>query len=164
LILTITGIFFWKNRIEKVGRKKTLINIFIFAIIFTPFTLLGLIPTQLYLLIAIFIISTVTISFGGWQLFPYMIYADIAEEDEQKNGELKAGSYIGFSSILLNIFQASALFISPLILEMPILYSFKAGVGSIGLVLWGPFCCIVLIIALIYTIRLIKLDFFKKKE
>lgn len=158
LLITISGVMFWKRQIDKIGRKKTLLRIFLFGIIFTPFTLLGFIQFESYLLVGIFLIATITISFGGWQLFPYIMYADIAEEDKKKDGELKAGSFIGFSAIPLNIFQAFGLFFSTSILLLPD-YQFGAGPGSIGLVLWGPICAVILAISLWFSKKFIKLDF-----
>jgi len=93
---------------------------------------------------------------GGWFLFSSIIYADIAEGDEKSTGELKAGIYKGFPSIVLNLFQALGLFIMGMILELPSLGTLSY---SIGHVIWGPICSLIMIGAYFFTRKFIKLDF-----
>jgi energy-converting hydrogenase Eha subunit C len=84
------------------------------------------------------------------------MYADIATDDEKSTGELKAGIYTGFPSIILNLFQALGLFIMGMILELPSLGTLSY---SIGYVLWGPICSLILICAYFFARKFIKLDF-----
>ncbi len=84
------------------------------------------------------------------------MYADIAEVDERATGELKAGIYVGFPSIALNLFQALGLFIMGMILELP---RWGTLTYSIGYVLWGPICSLILIGAYFFARKFIKLDF-----
>jgi len=147
----------WRKLIEKLGRKRSLLYIFLTAIIFLPFTLLGLLPmgSTFSLIFGIIFILGITGCMGGWFLFPSIMYADIAEEDEKSTGELKAGIYTGFPSIILNLFQALGYFIMGLILALP---SFGL-TYSIGYVLWGPICSVILICAYFFSRKFIKLDF-----
>jgi len=104
-----------------------------------------------YLIYGIIFIIGVVASIGGWNLFPYIIYADLAEDDEKSSGELKAGLYRGFSSIILNIFQAIGLLFSSIV-------SFFIG-DYLFFIWWGPICSLILIGAYFYSRRFIKVDF-----
>ena len=146
----------WRKLIEKLGRKRSLLYIFLTAIIFLPFTLLGLLPMGSTFIFGIIFILGITGCMGGWFLFPSIMYADIAEEDEKSTGELKAGIYTGFPSIILNLFQALGLFIMGMILELPSLGTLTY---SIGQVIWGPICLLILICAYFFARKFIKLDF-----
>jgi len=154
-------IILWGKLIQKLGKKKSLLYIFITAILFLPSTLFGAIPMDSYLLYGILFVFGLAASLGGWNLLPSIIYADIAEDDQKRTGELKAGIYTGFPSIILNIFQALGLFLMGIILDLP-----NMGLDySVGYVLWGPISSLVLIIAYLFSRKFIKLDFeWEKKE
>ena len=158
LLSIFAFLYFWRKRIEKSGKKQTLLLIFIIAAIFLPITLLGLIDAIPSLILGIIFIIGVGLVLGGWYLFPYIIYADLAEDDEKATGDLKAGIYAGFPSIILNIFQAIGVFILGIIVGLP---SITIGIStfSIGLVIWGPICSLVLIVSYIYTKKFVELDF-----
>jgi len=158
-LLSIFGfLYFWRKRIEKSGKKQTLLLIFVIAIIFLPITLLGLIAAIPSLILGLVFIIGVGLVLGGWYLFPYIIYADLAEDDEKATGDLKAGIYSGFPSIILNIFQAIGVFILGIIVGLP---SITIGINtfSIGLVIWGPLVSLILIISYVYTKKFVELDF-----
>jgi len=157
----LTFLYIWRLLIYKFGKKRSLSCIFLLAMLVLPLTLLGLIPMDSYFIFGIIFILGLAGCLGGWALFPAMMYADIAEDDEIKSGELKAGIYTGFPSITLNVFQALGLFIMGLILELP-----KVGnlTFSLGLVIWGPICSIVFVITLLYTRRFIVLDYAWEKK
>lgn len=159
VVVLVGSIMFWKNLVGKVGKKPTLLYIFLVAIAVLPFSLLGFIPLDNYLGVALAFIPAVAIFIGGWNLFPYLIYADLAEEGEKRgDGEMKAGLYAGFPAILLNVFQAVGLLISGAILELPE-FAFAAGAYSLGKVLWGPICALVLVGAYFFTRKFVRLDF-----
>jgi Na+/melibiose symporter-like transporter len=148
-------VFLWRKIIQKVGKKKSLLYIFLTAIIFLPSTLFGAIPMNSYFLYGILFILGLAASLGGWNLLPSIVYADIAEDDQKTTGELKAGIYTGFPSIILNIFQAVGLFLMGIILDLP-----NVGLDfSVGYILWGPIASLVLICAYLYSRKFIKLDF-----
>lgn len=145
----------WRKLIEKLGRKRSLLYIFLTAIVFLPLTLLGLLPMGSTFIFGIIFILGITGCMGGWFLFPSFMYADIAEDDEKSTGELKAGIYTGFPSIVLNLFQALGLFIMGIIMTLP-----NYGLPySIGNVLWGPICSVILICTYFFARKFIKLDF-----
>ena len=156
LIGIFAFLYLWRKSIQKKGKKQTLLNILLLGILFLPITLFGLLPIVSNLIFgAIFIVGIAAI-LGGWFLFPYIMYADLAEDDEKTTGELKAGLYTGFPSIILNLFQAFGLLVIGIVLSLPPM----GGLGySIGLVIWGPICSIVLIITWLYTKKYVVLDF-----
>jgi len=161
-IFLLLGIFvflyMWRKLIQKKGKKQVLLYIFLFAVISFPITLLGLIPMDSYLILGIFFILVIALTLAGWFLFPYIMYADLAEDDEKNTGELKAGIYVGFPSIILNIFQAVGLLVIGLITSLPNI-TVGALTYSIGLVLWGPICSLILLVSYFYTKKYVTLDF-----
>jgi len=158
LLCIFVFLYIWRKLIQKKGKKQTLLYVFIFGIVFLPITLLGLIPMDSYLILGIIFITGIAALLGGWFLFPYILDADMAEDDEKSTGELKAGIYTGFPSILLNIFQAVGVFFLGIIVS---LRNIRVGTASfsIGLIIWGPICSIILLCSYIYTKRLLTLDF-----
>ncbi|MFX0039898.1 MAG: MFS transporter [Promethearchaeota archaeon] len=144
-------LYVWRLLIERIGKKKSLLYLFLIAIVVLPFSLIGLVPMGSYLVFGIIFLIGVVAALGGWNLFPYIFYADLAEDSEKKTGELKAGIYQGFSSILLNIFQAIGLAFSSLI-------AFLMG-DALFFVWWGPICSLILIGAYFYSRKFIKIDF-----
>lgn len=161
LVFIFIFLYLWRRSIDKNGKKQTLLYVFLIAVIFLPITLVGLIPMPSYLIFGIIFIIGIGAILGGWFLFPYIVYADVAEDDQKRTGELKAGIYAGFPSIILNLFQAFGAFLIGIILSIPIYYSPTASIDpySIGLVLWGPLASIVLIVSYVYTRKFVTLDF-----
>ena len=149
-------LYLWRILIEKLGKKKSLLILFLFAIIVLPFTLISIIPMESYLIYGIIFIIGVVASIGGWNLFPYIVYADLAEDDEKSTGELKAGLYRWFSSIILNLFQAIGLAFSSVVSLLLGDYLF--------FIWWGPICSLILIGAYFYSRRFIKIDFDWEKK
>jgi GPH family glycoside/pentoside/hexuronide:cation symporter len=169
LVLTIfIFLYLWRRTIQKSGKKKALLYIFIIAVVFLPISLLGLIPMSSYLVIGIVFIVGIGAILGGWFLFPYIVYADVAEDDEKSTGELKAGLYTGFPSIVLNLFQALGAFLIGSILSLPELlrhYVAEPYTFSIGLIIFGPIVSLILLISYLYTKKYVELDFeWEKKE
>ena len=161
-IFLLLGIFvflyIWRKLIQKKGKKQVLLYIFLFAAISFPITLLGLIPMGSHLILGIFFMLVIALALAGWFLFPYIMYADLAEDDEKRTGELKAGVYVGFPSLILNVFQALGLLVLGLITSLP-----NISVGtlnfSIGLVIWGPICSVILLVSYFFTKKYVTLDF-----
>ncbi|MFX1277840.1 MAG: MFS transporter [Promethearchaeota archaeon] len=156
MVIGILGfIFLWRKRIQKIGKKKSLLYIFLVGILFLPTTLFGAIRMETYFIFGILFILGIAACMGGWFLLPSIIFADIAEDDEKITGELKAGIYTGFPSIILNLFQAFGLFVIGILLDLP-----KLGLDySVGYVIWGPIGSLVLIFAYLYSRKFIKIDF-----
>lgn len=159
----IAFLYVWRRLIQTKGKKQTLLYLYIFAIILLPTTLIGMIPLAANAIFGTIFILIIAAVLSGWGLFPYIYMADSAEDDEKQTGELKAGIYAGFPSILLNIFQAFGPLIIGIILSLQditvgtLTYSF-------GLVLWGPICSLILIVAYIFTKKFVKLDFDWEKK
>lgn len=156
--------YIWRKLIEKRGKKPTLLIIILFAIVFLPLTLVGLLPFAANLVFGLIFIIGIAAILGGWGLFPYIIYADLAEDDEKDTGNLKAGVYAGFPAIILNIFQAFGVFILGVAIESLPDITVGSLTYSMGLILWGPICSIILIVAYLYTRKFIKLDFDWEKK
>jgi GPH family glycoside/pentoside/hexuronide:cation symporter len=146
----------WRRIMRKFGRKRALIYIFYLAIISLPLTLLNLLPLNSYFFLNTFILIGIGASLAGWFLVPAVIYADLAQGDHEKTGELKAGTYTGFPLIFLNLFQAFGIFLLGIINEMP---QINVGVSfySIGLILWGPICSIILGVSLIFIWKFVQI-------
>ncbi|TFG10862.1 MAG: MFS transporter [Promethearchaeota archaeon] len=160
LIIGVLGsLFIWKKVIDTIGKKKALTIIFIWAIVTIPFAgILPLIPFEDFTVPALLLMIIVAASLGGWFLFPYILYADLAENEERtgEEAEMKAGLYTGFPSILLNLFQAFGLFLVGLILSTP---TVPGEDYSMGYLLWAPIGSVILVVALLYLRKYITLDF-----
>jgi Na+/melibiose symporter-like transporter len=156
-------IYIWRIIIQRRGKKRAILLLFLFAAILLPLSLVGLIPLATNIIFGIIFILIIAASYSGWSLFPYIYYADLAEDDEKRTGELKAGIYTGFNSIILNIFQALGPLIIGSILSLP-----NITVGSLsyslGLVLWGPICTVILLLTYFYTKKFVTLDFDWEKK
>ncbi|MHA1764082.1 MAG: MFS transporter [Promethearchaeota archaeon] len=160
----ILFLYMWRTFIKKFGKKRTLMYDLIAAVIFLPFTLIGLIPMQSTLIYGIIFVLGIAAIYSGWQILQYIMIPDISEDDEKATGELKAGTYKGIPSIPLNFFQAIGLIIMGSILELPEI-SVGSSSFSIGYVLWGPICSAILLITLFYAKKYITLDFeWEKKD
>jgi glycoside/pentoside/hexuronide:cation symporter, GPH family len=148
----------WKRLIKRLGKKKSLLYVYLFGILFLPTSLIGLASLSpiLNLMYGILFMLGVAALLGGWFLFPYIMYADAAEDDAIKTKQMKAGIYTGFPSIILNIMQAFGTIFLGFILELPSLtgYSF-----SLGYAIWGPIASGILILTWIYTKRYVTLDY-----
>ena len=148
----------WKRVILKFGKKQTFLYIFILAVLILPITLLGLIPLNNFLAVGMIYMIGIGASLAGWYLLPAVIFADLAEHDEKTTGELKAGTYTGLPSIFLNMFQALGVFLLGALNELP-----EIRVGtlsySIGLIIWGPICSLILLISWYYTRKYLTLDY-----
>lgn len=166
LILTIfIFLYLWRRSIQKLGKKRTLLYVFLLAVIFLPITLLGLIPMDNYLILGIIFIVGIGAILGGWFLFPYIVYADVAEDDEKSTRELKAGIYSGFPSIILNIFQACGAFFIGTILSLPNISPTETfDPYSMGLIIFGPVVSVVLLISYFYTRKFVTIDFEWEKK
>lgn len=150
-------LFMWKKLIDKKGKKQTFLIILLTGIIVLPLSLIGLIPGEINFIITIIWVLAISAFMGGWYLFPYIWLADLAEDAEVRSGEgRKSGLYAGFPSILLNIFQAIALFITGFLLSLP---NVPGKDYSWGYVLWGVWCSGVIIVVYIIAKKLITLDF-----
>ncbi|MFX0031876.1 MAG: MFS transporter [Candidatus Hodarchaeota archaeon] len=157
-------LYMWRKLIEKRGKKKVLIYVLLIAAFFLPITTLVLIPMGDYLILGIIFILGIGLILGGWYLFPYIVYADVAEDDEKSTGDLKAGIYAGFPSIILNIFQAFGVFLNGIIFGLPLISVGGGPSFTSGLVIFGPICALILLISFLYTDKYVTLDFEWEKK
>jgi Na+/melibiose symporter-like transporter len=164
IIGILVFLYIWRKLISEKGKKQTLLYIFLFGAIFLIFTFMGLIPLGSGLVFGIIFIIGIAGMLGGWYLFPYIIYADIAEDDEKSTGELKAGTYAGYPAIILNIFQAFGVFVLGVAIDALPLLKVGSLEYSLGLIVWGPICSIILLISYYFTKDKVKLDFDWEKK
>ncbi|MEE9378332.1 MAG: MFS transporter [Candidatus Lokiarchaeia archaeon] len=158
LIGILGFLYMWRKLTSKLGKKQSVLYIFLVAIIFLPFSLLGLIPMESSFIFGAIFILGIAGCLAGWFLLPAIFIADITEDDEKKTGELRAGIYKGFPSIILNLFQAVGLLIMGTILELPEI-TVGTSTFSLGHVIWGPICSLILIVAFVYSRKFVQLDF-----
>ncbi len=162
-IILIVGILIfvlmWRKLVEKKGKKTTLLMIFLFAVITLPLSLVGLLEFATNIVFALIMVTCIAAMLGGWGLFPYIIYADVAEDDEKNTGCLKAGIYTGFNSIILNAFQAFGVLVLGVVIDSLPEITVGSLTYSLGLVLWGPICSGILLCSFLYTRKYVRLDF-----
>jgi GPH family glycoside/pentoside/hexuronide:cation symporter len=156
-------LYMWRRLLHKLGKKRSLLYIFLLAILFLPSTLLGIIPMNSSIIFGMLFLFGLTACVGGWYLLPPVLISDITEDDEKTTGELKAGIYKGFPSILLNLFQIIGLIIIGILLELP---DITVGTSkfSIGYVIWGPICSLILLFSYLYSKKFLQLDFAWEKN
>lgn len=159
LVTIFCGFIFWVKYAKRNGKTKSFIYAMIWGALWLPFTLIvGQIEpvTQVLpvLLQAVLFVMLVGIGLSGFNLLPYAIVADIAEDDERRTGESRAGMYYGFESIPLNIFQFFGYLIVGIILdeEIPILSVLTDWLTSFlgtgwGLTFWGPIAAVFILIS-----------------
>ncbi len=154
-------LYMWRKQIERNGKKPTLLKIFVIAAAFCPITFIALIPMGSNLPLGIIFILGIALVLGGWFLLPYIVYADIADDDDKNTGELQAGVYAGFPNIILNLFQALGMILLGLITSLPAL---GGASYSFGYILWGPVVSVILIVSWWYTKRYVTLDFLWERK
>ncbi|MHA1520796.1 MAG: MFS transporter [Promethearchaeota archaeon] len=149
---------FWKRMIAKKGKTQSIKLVFLFGALVMPLSLIGLIHVENTLWFGLLLVWGYAFVLGGWYLFPYIMYADLAEDDERQTNVQKAGLYIGYPSIILNLFQAFGVFL------LGQLYKFgETTVGTNtfnwGDVIWGPIVSVILIGVYFYTKKWVLIDF-----
>ncbi|MHA1792379.1 MAG: MFS transporter [Promethearchaeota archaeon] len=151
-------LYFWRRKIESSGKKQVLLNVIKFGVLFSPITVIGIFAISFKLIFGIIFIVGVGAVLGGWYIFPYIMYADLAENDGKETGELRAGIYTGFPSIILNLFQALGIFILGSITSLPDII-IQGNQFSIGLIIWGPICSLILLLSYFFTKKFVVLDY-----
>ena len=167
LVCVILFLFAWRKLIAKSGKKNGLLLLFSVAPLVLACSLFGLVPftSATALLYGLLFIVGVAFSLGGWYLITGIWFADLAEDDMKRTGEMKAGLYVGFPSIALNFFQALGVFILGAVVDIPYMVSTNlVPPFSIGYILWGPICAAFLIVAYFLTKKFIQWDFAWEKN
>jgi len=152
-------LYMWRLIIVKKGKKWGLLTLFLVAAAILCCSLFGMIPSSSMLVFGILFIAGIAASLGGWYLISGVWYADLAEDDEKRTEEMKAGLYGGFPSIVLNLFQALSAFILSLMLAWPKISNGTGDPFSTGYVWWGPIAAIFLVVTYLYSRRFIRLDY-----
>ncbi len=117
-LLLLVIMAFWKmwsilsNRKSKHWALST--SLLLVTICF-PLSVLGIFYFKAFGFIYVALIAA---GISSWYLFPYVIIADMAEDDELRTREKRAGMYNGFNSIPLNIFQAIAMLVSGIVFSV----------------------------------------------
>jgi glycoside/pentoside/hexuronide:cation symporter, GPH family len=168
-VTLLAGIFLflymWRLIIARKGKKWGLLLIFVVAAAILCCSLLGMVPSSDMVVFGLLFIAGIAASLGGWYLISGIWYADLAEDDEKRTEEMKAGLYGGFPSIVLNLFQALSAYILSLMLGWPDISNGTGDPFSAGYVWWGPIAAIFLVATFIYSWRFIKLDYeWEKKQ
>ncbi len=140
---TMLSFIFWEKMSKRIGKRIGLLISYGCLILILPLTLvLGKIPvipdyveTWVFGLLLGFGLSTT-------YLFPNAIIGDLADEDERITKESRAGMYTGFNSIPLNIFQATAYLLVPLI------YNPEPGASYWGLQWLGPIVAVFFLLSI----------------
>ena len=160
----------WRKMIEKRGKKWTLQIILLFGAVIFPLSLIGVMQdaeqSTLFNLGLIFI-ALLAIYIAGWSLFPYILYADLTEDDARRTDNFKAGVYTGFPSIPLNIFQAISILTTGILdSTLPVLIHNAPPATDVSwyYVLWGPISTVYLIIAFIFLRKYVVMDFAWEKN
>jgi Na+/melibiose symporter-like transporter len=164
MIGLLVTIEIWRRLIRKWGKKRTLLSVFIVGIVAFPFSILGLFTFSVNLGFGILFMFFLATTQAGWALFPYILYADLAEDFQKNHGEMRAGLFTGFPSILLNIFQAISLFFTGFILGLSSVENVPGNSFSLGYVIWGPICSVIFIFTFIFIKKYVKVDFDWEKK
>ncbi len=106
--------FIWSYLSKKKSKHFSLQTALILFTIFIPLSLvIGLIPVDF---LGYLYIGLVASGISSWFLYPYVVIADFAEDDELRTGqEHRAGLYWGVKELYLNLFQGPAMILSGLI-------------------------------------------------
>lgn len=157
IFVAIFSFLIWMRMYRRFSKKRSLTFAMIFLAIVLPFSMIigtGVIPLPLFLQGAVYV-GIVAFTLAGYMLIPYIIMSDIAHEDELRTGEARAGIYMGFNSIPLNLFQVVGFLISGILVDVP---------GYMGYRYFGPILAIFLVLGVI-VLQKVKVDFdFKKIE
>ncbi len=103
----VASFYFWSKLAKKIGKKWTLLISFLWlmpCLLLT--TVVGKVPWIPAEIQGYIFGLCLGIGLSAGTLFPYAIIADLADDDERKSGQNRAGLYTGFKSIPVNIAQA----------------------------------------------------------
>ena len=145
VILIAFGLWTYMSKVW--GIKKSFIASEIVLVI--PLSLIVILlfisDKNLQQLLGIILLTTGGIGLSGYWLYNYAILANIIDADTKQRGESRAGSYTGFDSIVLNIFQAIGYVI--------VGYNFAIFGKVLGYIYWAPIASIFILIGLIVFLK-----------
>lgn len=145
LVMILVFFYVWGRLATRIGKGKTLLISNAILILTLPMTMvIGQVDLPIETVaLGYFFIAVGAMGLSGFQLFPYVVIADLAHDDEIRTGENRAGMYTGFNNIPLNAFQTFSYLITGYVLSLP---SVPNKDYTSGLVLWGPICSIFVIL------------------
>lgn len=135
IIIAIMSFLVWLKLYRRITKKRSLTFAMLFLAVVLPFSLIlgTVIPGPLQLQGGTYL-GIIAFTLAGYILIPYIIMSDIAHEDELRTGESRAGIYMGFNSIPLNLFQVVGFLISGILTDTRIFPAYE-GYRLFGLVL-----------------------------
>ncbi len=147
LLIIMVGFGLWSFVRKYINIKKAFIASLIILII--PLSLLLSLEYIADLgtkqLIGTILLTVGAIGLSGYWLFNYVILANIIDADTRVRGESRAGSYTGFDSIILNIFQAIGYALTGYIFYI---------YGEIkGYLYWAPYAALLVLMGLIIFLK-----------
>jgi len=153
LLVTIMALFpVWGRIIKKKGKRFSFILCMVIMAASLPLTLIigqVSLPIPQTIMSYIFLIL-VSSGLSGYHLLPYVVIADLAEEDELKTSEPRAGMYTGFNSIPLNFFQALGGITWGFLMALP---KIPGKTYSYGLIYWGPVVSLFLLLSILPILK-----------
>ena len=147
MIVIMIAFILWSHMSKVWGLKKSFIASEIVLVI--PLSLIIILlfigDKNLKQLLGIILLTTGGIGLSGYWLYNYAILANIIDADTKMRGESRAGSYTGFDSIVLNIFQAIGYVI--------VGYIFAIFGKVLGYIYWAPIAALFVLIGLIVFLK-----------
>jgi GPH family glycoside/pentoside/hexuronide:cation symporter len=153
LIVIILSFFLWMVMFRKIGRRRSLTFALILLVVVLPFSMLigPSLPGSMFAQGFVYV-GLVGFALAGYMLIPYILMSDIAHEDELRTGESRAGIYMGFNSIPLNLFQVGGFLISGILTDLRIFPGYE------GYRLFGPILAVFLFLGAL-VLQKVKVDF-----
>jgi len=153
-LLSVVFIFFlvYQRMIKNRGKRFTLQFAMLLIALSLPFTLVITDAMGGFALIAF-----AGAGIAGYYLFPYIIYADFAHQDEIITGEGRAGFYTSFPSIPINGMNALSAFLWGLIFSLPAIVPVPgdptADLVTQGYLYWGPISAIFILLSIVILFK-----------
>lgn len=145
VILIAFGLWSFMSKIWGIKKSFTASGIVLIVPLSLLILLLYIGDQDLKQLLGIVFLTVGGIGLSGYWLFNYAILANIIDADTRARGESRAGSYTGFDSIVLNIFQATG--------YVMVGYIFAIFGDTLGYVYWAPISAIFVLIGLIIFLK-----------
>lgn len=157
------GFYFWVKYGNRIGKTKSFIySMLLLALIMPLMSVIGqleilnIVPLILQTLP---FVAAAAFCLASYYLLPYAITGDIAEEDERRTGIRRAGSYNGFELLIMNVLgQVLGFLLVGFILELDPITNYAGNTFSIGYLLFGPICSVIIIASVILFWKFVNAD------
>lgn len=168
LITILLGFIFWVRigNNPNYGKTKSFIYSMLALVFIMPLlSIIGQIEFPLPILIqSLFIAILGAWTLSCYYLLPYAITGDIAEEDELRTGESRAGMYYGFELIVMNFAQVFGYLLVGILLSLPKIINYAGREFSAGYLFFGPVSSIIIFIAVAIFWRYVDADPLRKAQ